>query len=121
MPSKEARKPLTEKTNRGSMNETDKQKKDVPKEFVKKIQNLGMNVEDAEVLFKSKIDWTAVYSENKIYCVEPGCDYSTRIDSEDLTNHMINVHKYGDYPCDYDYCNYIAYSKVILISSLAIY
>ena len=94
------------------MNETDKQKKDVPKEFVKKIQNLGMNVEDAEVLFKSKIDWCAVYIENKIHCVEIGCDYSTTIDNGDLTNHMINVHKYGEYPCNDDHCDYVAASKV---------
>lgn len=112
MPSKEA-KNLVEKTNRGSKNETDKRKKDVPKEFIKKIQNLGMNVEEAEVLYKSNIDWTAVYSKNRIYCAEPGCDYSTRMDSEELTSHMINVHKYGDYPCDYDYCDYVATSLVI--------
>ena len=71
-----------------------------------------MKVEDAEVLFKSKIDWTAIYSENKIYCVEPGCNYFTRIDNGELTSHMINMHKYGDYPCDYDHCDYVAASKV---------
>ena len=116
MPSREARKPLAEKTNRESKNKTDKPKKDIPKEFIKKIKNLGMKVEDAEVLFKSKIDWTAVYSDNKIYCVEPGCDYFTRIDTEELRNHMIIVHKYGDYPCNYDYCDYVAYSKVNYLS-----
>ena len=71
-----------------------------------------MKVEDAEVLFKSRVDWTAVYSENKIYCAEPGCDYFTKIDNEELTNHMINVHEYGDHLCQYDHCDYVAYSKV---------
>lgn len=71
-----------------------------------------MNVEDAEILYESKIDWSAVYSDNKIYCAEPGCDYFTNIDSEELTNHGINVHKYGDYPCDHDHCDYVAHSKV---------
>ena len=71
-----------------------------------------MRVEDAEVLFKSKINWTAVYSENKIYCVEPGCDYFTMIDNGELTNHMIKVHKYEDYPCTNDHCDYVATSKV---------
>ena len=73
-----------------------------------------MKVEDAEILFKSKIDWCAVYSENKIYCVEPGCNYFTKIDNQELTNHMINVHKWGAYPCKYDNCNYVASSKVKL-------
>ena len=68
-------KPLIGKTNHGPKKETEKRKIDVPKEFIKKIKNLGMKVKDAEVLFRSKIDWTAIYSENKIYCIEPGCDY----------------------------------------------
>ena len=71
-----------------------------------------MKVEDAEVLYKSKIDWSAVYSENKIFCAEPSCDYFTEIDNEDLTKHMITVHKYGNYPCEYDHCDYVAHSKV---------
>ena len=104
------------KTYPGPKTETEKRKKDIPKEFIKKIKNLGMNLADAEVLFKSKIDWCAVYSENKIYCVEPGCDYFTMIDNRELTNHMIDVHKYGDYPCSNDHCDYIATSKVKLIS-----
>ena len=106
------RKHLFEKTNHGQKKETERRKIDVPKEFIKTIENLGMKVEDAEVLFRSKIDWTAIYSENKIYCIEPGCDYFTKIDNDELTNHMINVHKYGDYPCNYDHCNYVATSKV---------
>ena len=105
------------KTSKGPKTRTEKRKKDIPKEFIKKIKNLGMRVEDAEVLFKSKINWTAVYSENKIYCVEPGCDYFTMIDNGELTNHMIKVHKYGDYPCTNDHCDYIATSKVKLIFS----
>ena len=70
-----------------------------------------MKVEDSEILFKSKIDWTAVYSQNKIYCVEPGCDYFTKIDNCELTNHMLRVHKYGDYPCEVEHCDYVAVSQ----------
>ena len=114
MPAKEMRKPLTEKLNHGLKKETEKRKIDIPKEFIKKIKKLGMKVEDAEILYKSKIDWCAVYSENKIFCAEPGCDYFTKIDSEELTNHTINVHKYGDYPCEDDHCDYVAHSKVKL-------
>ena len=109
---KEVRKPLTEKTLQNPKTETEKRKTDIPKEFIKKIKYLGMKVEDAEVLFKSKIDWAAVYSENKIYCVEPGCDFVTNIDSVKLTNHMVDVHKYGEYRCHHEHCNYVAASKV---------
>ena len=113
MPPREATKPLTQKTNGGPKIKTETRKKDIPKEFIKKIENLGMKVEDVEVLFKSKIDWIAVYSENKIYCVEPGCNYFTKIGTGELTNHMKSVHKYGDYPCYYDHCDYVASSSVI--------
>ena len=103
---------LFQKANHGSKKETEQRKKDIPKDFIKKIKDLGMKVEDATILYKSKIDWCAVYSENKIYCVEPGCSYFTKIDNQELTNHMINVHKWGAYPCQYDNCNYVASSKV---------
>ena len=88
-----------------------KKKKEVPKEFVKKIQKLGMKVEDAEALYSSKIEWTAVYSKNKIYCTEPGCDFNTAIDNGILTQHMIDRHNYGEYPCEHETCNFIGYSK----------
>ena len=107
-----------ERANRGPMKETEKRKTHIPREFIKKIKKLGMKVEDAEILYKSKIDWCAIYSENKIFCAEPGCDYFTNIDSEELTNHTINVHKYGDYPCEYDHCDYVAHSRVRNLSSI---
>ena len=85
-----------------------KEKKiDIPKDFIKKIKKLGMREEDAEILFRTKIDWTAVYSENKIYCTEPGCDYFTRIDDDNLRKHMITTHNYGEYPCQYPQCSFV--------------
>ena len=107
------KKPLTETLNHGLKKETEKRKINIPKEFIKKIKRLGMKVEDAEILYKSKIDWCAVYSENKIYCTETGCDYSCKIDDKELRNHTITVHEYGDYPCEYDHCDNVSYSKVI--------
>ena len=104
---------MAEKNYHGPKNETEKRKKiDVPKEFLGKIKKLGMKEEDAEILFKSKIDWDAVYFENKIYCVVPGCNYFTKINNDELTNHLLNVHKWGEYPCNYDHCDYVAVSKV---------
>lgn len=89
-----------------------KEKIYIPKEFIEKIKELGLKVENAEVLYKSKIDWTAVYSNNKIYCPEFTCDYYTKIDNGALTDHLVNVHKYGQYECEDAHCNYIGYSKV---------
>ena len=79
---------------------------------MKTIKKLGLREEDAEVLYQTKIDWTAVYSDNKIYCAEHACDFTTKIDNEmELKNHMINVHKYGHYKCQDPYCEYIGYSQ----------
>ena len=37
-----------------------KKKKEVPKEFIKKIKQLGMSIADAVILYETKIDWIAV-------------------------------------------------------------
>ena len=92
--------------------EGESKKKEVPKEFIKKIKKLGMKVEDADILYESKIDWTAVYSNNKIYCIEIGCDFYTKIDNEELTNHTIDCHDYGEYPCNQPHCNFVGFSMV---------
>ena len=60
--------------------EKKERKIDVPKEFIKKIKKLGLKEEDAKILFETKIDWTAVYSNNKIYCTEKTCDFFTKIE-----------------------------------------
>lgn len=87
-------------------------RKEIPKKFFNQIKKLGLRKEDAEILFETKVDWTAVYSDNKIYCTEVGCDFYTTIDEDVLTSHAKNVHYYGEYPCPDEYCNYIGYSKV---------
>ena len=101
------RKGIGEKT--GSKNEI---AKDVSNEFIKQILKLGMKVEDVELLYKTKINWTAVYSENKLYCTEHGCEFFTKIDGDELRNHMIANHNYGEYPCPYQDCDYVGVSKV---------
>ena len=107
------RKPTSQNKKKSNEPFDKKEKKiDIPKEFIKKIKKLGMREDDAEILFQSKIDWTAVYSENKIYCPEVTCDYFTKIDSGDLRDHLISVHQWGDYPCQYANCDYKGVSKV---------
>ena len=70
--------------------EKNKKTKKIPEEFIKKIEKLGMKREDADILYKTKIDWAAMYSNNKIYCTETRCDFYTKIDSDELTKHMIS-------------------------------
>ena len=38
-----------------------REKIEIPKKFMKKIRKLGLREKDADVLYKSKIDWTSVY------------------------------------------------------------
>jgi len=96
----------THKSEKGS-------KTTVPKSFIRKIKELGMKEEDAEILFKTKIDWSAVYSDNKIYCTEAGCDFVTEIkdNDEDLKSHLRTVHNWGDWPCSDQNCGYIGHSQ----------
>ena len=84
---------------------------DIPADFIKKIKKLGLREEDAQILFRTKIDWTAVYSNNKLYCAEKTCDFFTKIDNDDLTNHAVMVHKYGEFKCTDPYCDYVGYSQ----------
>ena len=90
---------------------TKEKKIDIPETFIKKIRTLGLKEDDARTLFESKIDWTAVYAENKLYCTELTCSFFTTIDHEEMKNHMINVHKYGEYICGDPYCNYVGHSE----------
>jgi len=89
-------------------------KTNVPKSFIEKIKSLGLKEEDADILFATKIDWTAVYTDNKIYCTEAGCDYVTELTrrNEDLKNHLRTVHNWGDWPCSDQNCEFIGHSKV---------
>ena len=99
---------------------TERKKFDIPEDFMREIKILGLKEVDAKVLFDSKINWTAVYSDDKIYCTEKGCDFVSTINGEEMRNHGKLVHNYGEYPCRDEYCSYVGYSKVNnkLLSSL---
>ena len=88
----------------------------IPKSFIKKIKSLGLKEEDAEILYETKIDWSIVYSDNKIYCTEGGeqkCDFVAEIRGhEELRNHLREAHQWGDWPCSDKNCGYVAHSKV---------
>ena len=86
-------------------------KTDIPKKFIRKIKKVGLKEEDAGILYGTKIDWEAVYAENKLYCAETGCDFVTEIDNSTMKKHTKDAHGFNDYPCEVQYCNYIGYSK----------
>ena len=107
------RKPTSQNKKKSNEPFDKKEKKiEIPTEFIKNIKKLGMREDDAEVLYKSKIDWAAVYAENKIYCPEVHCDYVTKIDNGQLRDHLISVHKFGEYPCQFPHCSFTGVSKV---------
>ena len=84
---------------------------EIPKKFIRKIQKLGLKEENAATLYETKIDWEAVYADNKLYCAETGCSFVTEIDNSTMEMHSKEVHGFKDYPCEKSYCNYIGYSK----------
>lgn len=86
-------------------------KSEVPKEFLMKIEKLGFKKENARVLYETKLDWTAMNSDSKIYCTQHGCDHNTFISEDCLRDHCINAHQWGEYPCDAVGCYYIGYSR----------
>jgi len=88
-----------------------RRKSEIPKEFLKKIEKLGFNQDNARVLYDTKMDWTAMNSESNIYCTQHGCDHKTVIREDCLREHCINIHQWGEYPCDAVGCYYIGYSR----------
>ena len=86
-------------------------KNDVPKQFLAKIEKLGFKKQNARVLYDTKLDWTAMNSDSKIYCTQHGCDHNTIISEDCLRYHCINVHHWGEYPCNAIGCNYVGYSR----------
>ena len=51
--------PDTKRTKNGT--EGKRENIEIPKKFITKIKQLGLREEDADILYKSKIDWASVY------------------------------------------------------------
>ena len=72
-----------------------REKIEVPKKFMKKIRKLGLREEDADILYKSKIDWTSVYLGRVSICAFRGCVFPMVICSEfRMGQHRVNDHPY---------------------------
>jgi len=70
--------PTPEKTKVGSKSKKAKNK-GVPKEFIKKIKKLGMKVEDAELLYKTKIDWVLFMRRTSCIALSMGATFSRKL------------------------------------------
>ena len=46
-----------------------------------------------------------------VYCVERDCDFSTTLGPGCLTEHCIDEHQWGRYPCEFENCKFVSYSK----------
>ena len=82
----------------------------VPQDFIDMMKKFGFKEESANVLYETKADWTALQSENKIYCTVRGCKFTSEIYDDCLTEHCAKSHQWGEYPCDAEYCQYVGYS-----------
>lgn len=110
----------------------------IPNDFLMLLDELGLHRKDATKLYENKEHWNYVKSDRKIYCtvrgksltevLRPdvyfiilrlnsngstvvGCDYETILGVDCLTEHCTETHKWGRFPCTYDYCKYQAYSQ----------
>lgn len=46
--------------------------KDVPEQFLRLLDDLGLDIKCAKILYQNKDHWNYVKSDRKIYCVEQG-------------------------------------------------
>ena len=84
---------------------------EIPKDFIKIVKSLGFSKADAPRLYSSKDDWTGLNTGGKVNCTEQGCDFSSKISSKCLFSHCREEHGWRDYPCDFDGCQFISFSK----------
>ena len=95
-------------------NETLPKKVKIPIKFINHILSLGFNKDDARRLYESKGNWTGLNSGGKVRCAERGCKFTVKLDSYELFKHCRAEHKWGKYPCSFENCKFIAYSKTAL-------
>ena len=96
-----------------------KKKVKVPNEFIRHILSLGFNEKDSPLLYEHKDDWLGINSGGSLLCAKPDCNFSTKIASDDLFEHCRVEHKWKDYPCKEENCNYVAYSSTAFSHHLA--
>ena len=71
--------------------------------------SLGFNEDDAPRLYEEKDNWMGISTGGKVSCAAKGCKFETPIASDQLFEHCRTEHKWKDYPCQEENCNFIAY------------
>lgn len=84
--------------------------KDVPEQFLRLLDDLGLDIKCAKILYQNKDHWNYVKSDRKIYCVEQGCSYSTTMAPDCLSLHCDEAHRWRKITCLYSYCKFEAYN-----------
>jgi len=103
--------PPTPRTKQNSKR-TRKEKVKIPAKFIDHIITLGFSPGDAARLYENKADWLGAHTGGSIRCTEKGCRHQQPIGGECLSRHAREVHNWKDYPCPYDNCSYVAFSKI---------
>ena len=96
------------------LSSSEEKKVKIPSEFIEHILTLGFNKNDAKRLYDQKDDWLGVYTGGQLFCTKYGCQFYTKVNSDELFEHCRNEHNWKDYPCDHINCNYVAYSSLAL-------
>ena len=74
--------------------------------------SLGFNEDDAPRLYEEKDNWMGISTGGKVSCVIKGCKFETPIASDKLFEHCRTEHKWKDYPCPAENCNFVAYCSM---------
>ena len=53
-------------------------------------------------------------SGGKVLCAQRGCKFYVKVGSDELFEHCRVEHKWRDYPCHHENCNYVAFSLTCL-------
>ena len=93
---------------------SEEKKVKIPSEFIEHILTLGFDKNDAKRLYDQRDDWLGVHTGGQLFCTKYGCQFFTKVNSDELFEHCRNEHKWKDYPCDHVNCNYVAYSSLAL-------
>ena len=105
-----------------------KKDEEIPEQFLILLDELRLNRKDAKLLFENREHWAYVKSDRQIFCVEQGmvflrckifsnhhlkigCNFSTTMGPDCLSEHCQNKHNWRKIPCPYDYCKFEAYNS----------
>ena len=75
------------------------------------MKTLAIPDEDMNKMAELKINWNSIEKHPTIVCADRNCNYSTKLFTECLVSHCVDVHKYSKHLCPKNNCEFEAYSK----------